>query len=52
MQLCPPILRLKLAVPLALGVPVMVYVKLPIPVAKLPAVRVAVRPVTPVEFID
>ena len=48
-QLCPPKLIAKLAVPAALGVPVMEYVKLPAPVARVPAVRVAVKPVTPVE---
>jgi hypothetical protein len=50
-QLCPPKLNAKLAVPLAVGVPVMVYVILPAPEANVPAVRVAVRPVTPVEAI-
>ena len=48
-QVFPPMLSAKLAVPLVAGVPVMVYVKLPAPLAKLPAVNVAVRPVTPVE---
>ena len=46
----PPMLSAKLAVPLVAGVPVMVYAKLPVPIAKLPAVKVAVRPVTPVEL--
>ena len=50
-QVCPPILRAKLAVPLLAGVPVIVYVKLPAPLAKLPAVNVAVSPVTPVDVI-
>ena len=49
-QVFPPIFSAKLAVPLDAGVPVMVYVKLPVPIAKLPAAKVAVRPVTPVEF--
>ena len=48
-QVCPPMLSAKLAVPLVAGVPVMVNVKLPAPVAKVPAAHVAVRPVTPVE---
>ena len=45
----PPIFNAKLAVPLALGVPVIVYVRFPAPLAKVPAVKVAVNPVTPVE---
>ena len=48
-QVCPPTLKAKLAVPELAGVPVMVKVKLPAPVAKVPAAHVAVRPVTPVE---
>ncbi len=48
-QVCPPILNAKLAVPLIVGVPVMIYAKLPAPLAKLPAARVAVKPVTPVD---
>jgi hypothetical protein len=50
-QVCPPMLSAKLAVPLVAGVPVIVYVKLPAPLAKVPAVRVAVNPVTPVEVM-
>jgi hypothetical protein len=46
---CPPIFNAKLAVPLPPGVPVMVYVKEPAPVANDPATKVAVKPVTPVE---
>ena len=49
-QVFPPMLSAKLAVPLVAAVPVMVYVKLPAPIAKLPAAKVAVNPVTPVEF--
>jgi hypothetical protein len=45
----PPIFNAKLAVPAVAGVPVMVKVKLPLPLARVPAERVAVRPVTPVE---
>ncbi len=45
----PPMFSAKLAVPVVAGVPVMVYVKLPAPLAKVPAAKVAVRPVTPVE---
>ena len=41
----------KLAVPLDTGVPVIVYVKLPAPLSKVPAVRVAVNPVTPVDVM-
>ena len=48
-QVCPPILSAKLAVPLEAGVPVIVKVKLPAPLAKVPAAHVAVSPVTPVE---
>ena len=46
---CPPIFRAKVAVPTALGVPLMVKVKLPAPFANRPCEMVAVRPVTPVE---
>ena len=49
MQVCPPMFKAKLAVPFDAGVPVMVKVKLPAPVAKVPAAHVAVRPVTPVD---
>ena len=48
-QVCPPMFRAKLAVPFEAGVPVIVKVKLPAPVAKVPAAHVAVRPVTPVD---
>ncbi len=48
-QVCPPMLSAKLAVPFDAGVPVIVNVKLPDPVAKVPAAHVAVKPVTPVE---
>ena len=48
-QFCPPILSAKLAVPLVAGVPVIVYEMDPDPVAKVPAVLVAVSPVTPVD---
>ena len=46
---CPPNEIAKLAVPALAGVPVMVYVTLPLPLAKVPAAKEAVRPVTPVE---
>ena len=49
LQLCPPMFKAKLAVPLEAGVPVMVIVKLPAPLAKVPAAHVAVSPVMPVE---
>ena len=48
-QVCPPIFKAKLAVPAALGVPVIVYIKVPAPLEKVPAARDAVKPVTPVE---
>jgi hypothetical protein len=48
-QVCPPKLKAKLAVPLDVGVPVMLKLRLPAPLAKVPAERLAVSPVTPVE---
>ena len=45
----PPMLIAKLAVPALAGVPVIVYVKLPLPLANVPACKVAVKPVTAVE---
>ena len=48
-QVCPPMLNTKLAVPELAGVPVMVKVKLPEPFANVPAAHVAVSPVTPVD---
>jgi hypothetical protein len=39
----------KLAVPLVVGVPVIVYVNEPAPLASVPAASVAVKPTTPVE---
>ena len=50
-QVCPPILNAKLAVPLLAGVPVIVKVKLPAPLKKVPAAKVAVKPVTPVDVM-
>ncbi len=50
-QLCPPIVNAKLAVPLVAGVPEIVNESEPEPKAKIPAVNVAVKPVTPVEEI-
>lgn len=48
-QVCPPMLNAKPAVPLLAGAPLMVYVSEPLPLAKVPAAKVAVKPVTPVE---
>ena len=48
-QVCPPMLNAKLAVPALAGVPVMVKVKLPAPAAKVLPAHVAVRPETPVD---
>jgi hypothetical protein len=48
---CPPIVIVKLTVPLAEGVPEMVYNNDPAPFAKTPERSVAVRPLTPVELI-
>ena len=48
-QVCPPMLIAKLAVPALAGVPVMVKVKFPEPFANVPAAHVAVSPVTPVD---
>ena len=42
-------LKAKLAVPALAGVPDMVKVKLPTPLANVPAAHVAVRPVIPVD---
>ena len=50
-QVCPPMLSAKLAVPLLAGVPVIVYVNEPAPLNKVPAAKLAVKPVTPVEVI-
>ena len=47
----PPMLKAKLAVPLVDGIPLIVYVKLPAPLSKVPAARVAVKPITPVEVM-
>ncbi len=41
----------KLAVPLVVGVPVIVYANEPEPTARLPALKVAVSPTTPVELM-
>ncbi len=48
-QVCPPMINAKLAVPELAGVPVMVKVKFPEPFANVPAAHVAVSPVTPVD---
>jgi hypothetical protein len=48
-QVCPPMFKAKLAVPLLDGVPVIVYVNEPTPLAKVPAANVAVNPATPVD---
>ncbi len=50
-QDCPPILKAKLAVPLDDGVPVILNVNEPAPLAKVPAIKVAVRPVRPVDVM-
>ena len=50
-QLCPPIVNAKLAVPLVAGVPEIANESEPDPLAKIPEVSVAVKPVTPVEEI-
>ena len=49
-QLCPPTLIAKLAVPAVAGVPVMVYTNAPEPVFTEPAGKEAVSPITPVEL--
>ena len=46
---CPPIVNAKLAVPLVAGVPEIANESEPKPLAKIPAVNAAVKPVTPVE---
>jgi hypothetical protein len=48
-QVCPPILSAKLAVPLEAGVPLILNVNEPAPLSKVPAAKVAVKPVTPVD---
>ena len=50
-QDCPPTVMAKVAVPLVVGVPVIVYVNEPAPLANEPAESVAVKPVTPDEEI-
>jgi hypothetical protein len=45
----PPIFNAKFAIPVVSGVPEMVYVRVPAPLAKIPADSVAVKPVTPVD---
>ncbi len=50
-QVCPPMLNAKLAVPLVAGVPEILNVNEPAPLAKLPAAKVAVKPVTPVDVM-
>ena len=50
-QVCPATFNAKLAVPLDAGVPVIVYVKLPAPLSKVPPDKEAVKPVTPVDDI-
>ena len=50
-QLCPPMVKAKLAVPLVAGVPEMANESEPEPFAIMPAFNVAVKPVTPVEEI-
>ncbi len=49
-QFCPPISIEKDAKPTLDGVPLSVNVKLPAPLESRPAFKVAVSPVTPVEF--
>ena len=46
---CPPNEIVKLAVPADVGVPEMLYVMLPFPLAKFPGCKVAVKPVTVVD---
>jgi hypothetical protein len=50
-HVCPPMLKAKLAVPFDAGVPDIVYVNDPAPLSKVPAARVAVKPVTPVDVM-
>ena len=49
---CPPKLTANNAEPAVVGVPETENDKLPAPVAKVPACKVAIKPVTPVEAID
>jgi hypothetical protein len=48
---CPPKVIANAAVPVDVGVPARVYVRLPAPLANVPATKVAVSPETPVEEI-
>ena len=48
-QDCPPKVIAKLAEPLVVGVPVIVYDNEPAPLASIPAASEAVKPTTPVE---
>ena len=52
-QTCPPKARLKIALPVVLGVPEMLYTSVPFPLARLPDCNVSVSPVTtpPLEAI-
>jgi hypothetical protein len=51
LHVCPPKVIAKEAVPLDAGVPAIAYVMLPAPLANVPAAKVAVSPVTPVDEI-
>jgi hypothetical protein len=51
LQLCPPRVIAKVAVPVAEGVPVIVYDTEPLPFNNVPALKVTVNPVTPVDDI-
>jgi hypothetical protein len=51
LQVLPPIVAVKFAMPALVGVPDSANTKLPFPLFRIPESRVAVRPVTPVEFI-
>jgi hypothetical protein len=48
-QLCPPTVMTKLAVPLEFGIPVIVYDNDPAPLANTPAASAAVKLTIPVE---
>ena len=49
-QVCPPMFKAKLAIPLEVGVPKIMYVRFPAPEVNDPACSAAYKPVTPVEL--
>jgi hypothetical protein len=48
---CPPKVSGNVALPVLVGVPLTTKARVPAPLARVPACKVAVRPVTPVELM-